>query len=31
MKLDTRILGFSVTAAGDRRNIGDLDYGEAPW
>lgn len=29
MKLDTRVLGFSVTAAHDRRNIGALDYSDA--
>lgn len=27
-KLDTRVLGFSVTAAHDRINVGDLDYSE---
>lgn len=32
LKLDSRILGFSVTAAQDRLNVGDRDYsyGEAP-
>lgn len=29
MKLDSRILGFSVTAAQDRLNVGDRDYGDA--
>lgn len=29
-KLNTGMLGFSVTAAEDRLNIGDLDYWEAP-
>lgn len=28
-KLDARILGFSVTAAQDRINVGDRDYGDA--
>lgn len=28
-KFDSRILGFSVTAARDRLNIGDLDHTEA--
>lgn len=28
-KLDSRILGFSVTAAQDRINVGDRDYGDA--
>lgn len=29
MKVDaSRILGFSVTAAQDRINVGDRDYGE---
>lgn len=27
-KVDNRILGFSVTAAPDRINVGDRDYGE---
>ncbi|XP_065351178.1 GRB10-interacting GYF protein 2 [Cloeon dipterum] len=27
-KVDSRILGFSVTAAPDRLNVGDRDYGE---
>lgn len=27
-KLDNRILGFSVTAAPDRLNVGDRDYGD---
>lgn len=30
VKLDTHILGFSVTAAQDRLNVGDRDYGDAP-
>lgn len=32
LKLDSRILGFSVTAAQDRLNVGDRDYsyGDAP-
>lgn len=29
-KLDARILGFSVTAAEGRINVGDRDYGDAP-
>lgn len=29
MKLDSRILGFSVTAAQDRINVGDRDYPNA--
>lgn len=29
LKLDSRILGFSVTAAQDRLNVGDRDYGDA--
>ncbi|XP_044726768.1 GRB10-interacting GYF protein 2 isoform X2 [Chrysoperla carnea] len=28
MKVDSRILGFSVTAAQDRINVGDRDYGD---
>ncbi|XP_049300953.1 GIGYF family protein Gyf [Anopheles funestus] len=28
MKLDSRILGFSVTAAPDRLNVGERDYGD---
>ncbi|XP_059489488.1 GIGYF family protein Gyf-like isoform X2 [Neocloeon triangulifer] len=28
MKVDSRILGFNVTAAPDRLNVGDRDYGE---
>ncbi|XP_046396251.1 GRB10-interacting GYF protein 2-like isoform X2 [Ischnura elegans] len=28
MRLDNRILGFSVTASHDRINVGDRDYGE---
>lgn len=28
MKVDSRILGFSVTAAPDRLNVGDRDYVE---
>jgi PERQ amino acid-rich with GYF domain-containing protein len=27
-KVDNRILGFNVTAAPDRLNVGDRDYGE---
>lgn len=27
-KVDNRILGFSVTSAPDRINVGDRDYGE---
>lgn len=30
-KVDNRILGFSVTAAPDRINVGDRDYGEGVW
>ncbi len=32
LKLDSSILGFSVTAAQDRLNVGDRDYsyGDAP-
>lgn len=26
MKLDSRILGFSITSAEDRLNVGDRDY-----
>lgn len=29
MKLDSRILGFSVTAAQDRINVGERDYANA--
>lgn len=29
LKVDARILGFNVTAAQDRINVGDRDYGEA--
>lgn len=29
MKVDSRILGFNVTAAQDRVNVGDRDYGES--
>ena len=28
MRLDNALLGFNVTAAPDRINIGDRDYGE---
>jgi len=28
LKVDSRILGFNVTAAPDRLNVGDRDYGE---
>lgn len=27
-KVDSRILGFSVTSAPDRINVGDRDYGD---
>lgn len=29
-KLDARVLGFSVTAAEGRINVGDRDYVDAP-
>lgn len=28
MKVDSKNLGFSVTSAEDRLNVGDRDYGE---
>lgn len=30
-RVDNRILGFSVTAAQDRINVGDRDYGDGLW